>query len=366
MFLPCSPCCGSCSAESLRAFYDRMRSASVALSMTGNLPRQDAATQFSGGFGAIRVTPPSDIVQGEWSQWDEYQCPSALPLALVNGWFTENASPGEHSAFIQFRGFTSPDVPLDTSRLWAEANIYLMGLPSATDVQLYVPAGMPPAPYRTPWSLLPGTRSCWLWCSVRVKTRFGYYVDSRGRLPAVISNIGPSQSSNETIYAWDVGASTYSATVMQYGLRASVQSPRTGGQALSRGEGSAWWNYNRSLPVDEKTGFASAGRYATWDEGGTAYVDGVSTTQSQGMSVSLSHFRRDHFTAAGVEESWPFTWKPVSGVPEYTRWATNIRSPVLSGELEQLVTWQYDQAPQEYSRTDFGDTWLQSASLSFT
>lgn len=354
---PCSPCCGpGCSSDTLRALYDRLRSSSCTISLSGNLPRQDAGTEFSIAFGATHSSPVSSV-PGTWRQWDAWACPPSLNLALVASSFQQDSPPGVHSAWIRYRGATQPDTPLETDRLWIQSDIYLHGLPSAD-------ASPPPVEWGT-WSLLPGSASCWARSSATVIARISSYVDSRGVLSPNIVDLGavlPVGASTRNVYAWNIASPFYSANT------SSIRVPITIGSNFSPGTsiGRSFWNHARTLDVNEKTGLAFVGRVVDGADSGVIYADNAQVAMTESAFViPMTLFRRgaSNYTPESAFHTWQQNNAPLAS----SQWVSSPRSPQLTYvNNAPVVEWTRDAASQKYEPTDFGDNWLSLATLTLS
>lgn len=354
-------CCGGCSADSLRATYDRLRSASCVISLAGNLPRQDAATSFAQTYGATFGSPVSSL-RGDIRQWDSWTCPSSLSLSLAASTFQQDQPLGTHSGWIRYRGSTLPDEPLETDRLWVQADIFLQGSTSGSSAP---PNPSPPAPQGSSWSLIPGSTACWVRSVAFIETRISSYYDTRGIAAPSVAYLGkiyPTLFENSDLYAWDISPPFYYQNTSL--VRSTIDAFPSSGQGVFEAR-RAYWNYIRNIETQESPGRVSHYRLVEGVDGGAVYTNNAAIESTQAsFSIPLTYFNRNWHTGAG--DSFR-TWKVNDATLADSQWVSNIRDPqMITVNNVKHVEWTRDVAAQKYGPTDFGNNWLTLATLTLT
>lgn len=370
---PCSPCCGGCDTESLRAIYDRIRAATCSVSLSGSLPRQDAAVRFNNAVSAVYANwgYPQVFHNGAWHRWDEFICPSSISsMILTYSGFASSSGTRPAGATVVFSGNSNPSASQNQPRLEVWVTIDVIGsLSGSGDVPTYL---------GRKYSLIPGTNSCYIWAEAEIRARASAYagIFQGNTAQAAVSQIGSITLANQMFGnpSYDVYGSRVEAPYYQFvGAQQSYVDVAAGGSFFPQGQntllfsgaGSAYWNYDRPVqfgfpPVNGTpssntiTGLAHMKIYS--DE--SQVVD-----QNGAMSFSLQSQDQSFGSVSGF-------WQWRQNTSSSFEWAGSIDTPTLlnpSATQEPYnVRFSYQAADKRYIASPPPRLFVTSASVTLS
>lgn len=359
---PCSPCCGGCDTESLRAIYDRIRAASCSVSLVGQLPRQDAATSFAGALSAVYARPaePQVVHIGGWNLWREFICPTSLSsFVLTSSGFQNSSGTRPAGGTIVFSGNSDPSPSVNRSRLEVSITIDMIGSLAG--------GGSLPTYLGRRYSVIPGTTSCYILAEAEIRVRTSMYSsgsDESGVVAqelAAATNIGSITLADPlvthkdySVYGCRVAAPYYrfdgaQERRIELGAGGPYDTTQSSPIALSGLPGVAYWNYAKTMqqgspptaipPKDDNniTGTAQMKIYSD---------DGVVTESGSSLTIGLN----SPDSAFGGTSGFP-RWQPNSS--QSSDWGETFDQPTLlnpgSGWPPYNVRFSYQSASQKYA-----------------
>lgn len=353
---PCSPCCSGCSAEALRAVYDRIRAASCSVSLTGTMPTQDAAVRFEpaiGGYYSLQQSQASGVL-GSWYRWDQFECPSQLSLALASSSFSEQLEgDAPLTAQIVFSGNSDPSPQMYRSRLQVLLTILMRSGEAGSESA--------PMEGQRRYSLIPGTRSCYMLASANIQVRASGLTAGFGRLSASsvfvgnVFSMGPQNI--RYAYAYSIDAPYYHfASAGQPQQELALEGPMStvsdagypGGTVgtIEFGNHNAMWNYLRSLEFEPGATPPAANNQIT----GGAFMDILSddaavSDAENSMTMSLQSVSTSTFLSYGFKK-----WQP--NAEQSATWGSSLSQPVLVDPNDiqppYIVRFSYEVADKKF------------------